>query len=757
MRNSLPNRILKTTLLALALTAGLPFAVPSNFSVLKPATHASEIGKGTDNIRMSKSPSPYLRTHSHDLVRWYAWGEEAFKAAKAQDKPLMVSFGYHACHWCHVMQEEHFNNESMARTINENYIPVLVDRERRPTLDESYMLVTEALTQRGGWPNTVFMTADKKPFYGTSYVPLENFGKITNAITNSWINQRSILMEDADKLTKLIGNYLQRQEKAAALTPEVIKKIADDLAGQFDFPSGGMGNGPKFFQASTLSFLLQQAERTGNEEALDAVETTLKAVASGGINDHLEGGLHRYAVDPAWRVPHFEKMLYDQALMGEVFTNAYRITGNPLYAETARKILDYVLDDMTDANGGFYATRDADSEGEEGTYYIWTKEQIIKVLGEKEGNHVAGIFGIHGAGEFAGKIILNKDALEGEKDPRLEQALPLLTKARHSRPKPGRDEKILAGWNGLMITAFAKGGVVLGEKKYQQAATKAAQFLWNNMRDKDGKIFRSYFSGSASVTGTLDDHAKPALGFLHLYDATGDKIWLERSQQLASIIMEDFEDKEIGDFYASSNQQGFARLKPRSDASLPSANGSTLALLARLSKRLADPKNARRSEKTMAALSGMASASPAGSTAILNAADSYLRGEQGAVQFSGNGAVRITALPSSNREKILLRISVANGWHVNSDKPLEEDYIATNLQILVDGKTIKTATSYPKSTVKTLGFSKKPLALLENTFDITAELNGTTNPVVSAKLTLQACSNEICLLPETLSLRLPLR
>ena len=739
------------------LTTGMSFSQTLVLNPTSQSAFASEIGKGTENARLSKSPSPYLRSHAKDLVRWYTWGDAAFKAAKAKDKPLMVSFGYHACHWCHVMQEEHFNNESMARTINENYIPVLVDRERRPTLDESYMLVTEALTQRGGWPNTVFMTADQKPFYGTSYVPLENFGQLTNAITNSWVNQRAILIEDADKLTNLIGNYLQRQAKAAALTPEVMTKITNELSSQFDFPSGGMGPGPKFFQASILSFLLQQAERTGNEEALEAVEITLQAVASGGIHDHLEGGFHRYAVDPAWRIPHFEKMLYDQALMAGVFTNAYRITGNPLYKDTARKTLDYVLADLRDPNGGFYGTRDADSEGHEGTYYVWTKEQIIEVLGKEEGTHVAGVFGTMSTGEFAGKIILNMDSLEGEKDPRVENALQKLESVRHLRTKPNRDEKILAGWNGLMITALAKTAVVLGEDKYKNAAVKTGNFIWNNMRCKRGRIMRSYFTGSASVEGTLDDHAKVALSFLHLYDLTGDNLWMERSQALIDIIIQDFEDEKVGDFFASSNKQGFARLKPRSDASLPSASGSALNLLARFSKRVADPKFTRRSEKVLAALSGLATDSPAGSTAILAAADNFLRGEQGAIQFAGNGAVKVTALPTTDNKNLNFKISVKEGWHVNSNTPLEEDYIATNVQILSTGKTLKTTTEYPKAIVKTLGFSKKPLALLENTFLITAKIEDPTDAVINAKITLQACSDEICLLPETLSLRLPIQ
>ncbi|MEE9314137.1 MAG: DUF255 domain-containing protein [Rhizobiaceae bacterium] len=713
-------------------------------------------GKGTENPRIEKSSSPYLRSHSRDLVRWYPWNEETFAAAKKADKPLMVSFGYMACHWCHVMQEEHFNDPSMARAINENFIPVMVDREQHPTLDESYMLVTEALTKRGGWPNTVFMTENRKPFYGSGYVPIENFGQIINAITTSWNENRNVLTNDADKLSAIIGNYLQRKEEARTLSPEVLNKAATELASQFDFPSGGMGSGTKFFHPTVLSFLLQQAERNDNAEALEAVENTLQSIAAGGIHDHLEGGFHRYAVDPAWRIPHFEKMLYDQALLSEIFSNAYRITGKSLYAATARKTLDYVLADLTAPKGGFYSTRDADSEGEEGTYYVWTKEQIIEVLGKDEGSRVADIFGIMSTGEFAGKYIINKDSLEGEIDALLEQSIIKLTNARHKRVKPRRDEKILASWNGMMITALANGGTLYGETKYIDAAKNAGNFIWDNMRTEKGRILRSHYAGATVVKGTLNDHGKVAQGFLHLFDATGEKLWLERAQALTAIIISDFEDKEAGDFFASSTSEGFSRNKPRSDSSQPSANATALDVISRLSKRLPKPEIARQAEKAIAVMSGLAANSPSAGAATLKAADSFLRNEQGSVQFAGNGAVRVVAFPLKNSKNISFQLTVAEGWHVNSNIPLEEDYIATNLSIEANGKPIKAVAAYPKATVKTLGFSKKPLALLDETFNITAQFAELEGTVINAKLTIQACSNEICLLPETLKWSIPL-
>ncbi len=724
-------------------------------SLIGSAAALAAEGGGAKNQRLETSSSPYLRSHSRDLVRWYPWGKEAFALARERGVPVMVSFGYTACHWCHVMQETHFNNAEIAKTINAQFVPVLVDRERRTTLDESYMLVTEALTQRGGWPNTVFMTPARRPFYGTGYIPPEDFVQLMLAVTTEWTNNRQAVVAEGDRLAVMLTGYLTRKEEARALTPEVLSDVTRSLAAQFDPFSGGIGEGPKFFRATVLMYLLGQAERTGDKPALEAVERTLRAILSGGIHDHIEGGFHRYAVDPRWRVPHFEKMLYDQAQVAEVFTTAFRITGKPEYAATARKTLDYILADMTDPNGGFYAARDADSEGEEGTYYVWTPDQLEKVLGAKDAKHAVETFGIVPDGEFAGKVILNLDSVDGKAGPRLDAIFAKLGRVRSKRPPPVRDEKILASWNGMTIVSFAIAAATLDEPRYRDAAVKAANIVWNKMRGPDGRLKRSLFAGTESVEGELDDYAHLARGFLSLFDVTQDRQWLDRAIALSRTMVEDFADSNAGDFYATRTNQGFGRIKPRSDVDQPSGNATALDVLARLSRRSPEPSFRNNAEKAISALSGIALKAPVGGVSVLSAAGRFLRGERGAVQYAGQGVVRAAVVPSRDGRTVTVRVSLAEGWHINSDKPLDENLIATRMDIVSGDKPVAADIRYPDATVKTLSFSDMPVALLENSFEISASLDGASTPTVVAALDVQACSDEVCLLPETLKFTVP--
>jgi len=716
---------------------------------------AAEIGKGPDNPLMSQAASPYLQTHSKDLVRWREWGEEAFAEARRTGKPIMASFGYTACHWCHVMQETHFNDPVLAKMINDDYVPVLVDRERRPSLDEAYMLVTEALTQRGGWPNTVFMTPERKPFYGTGYVPTDLFHQILTAVTTGWTGDRATLIAEADEMSTLLTAYMTRKEAARAITPDVLATVTADLAKMFDPFAGGIGVAPKFFQQPVLIYLLQQVERTGDPAALEAVERTLLSVMSGGIHDHIEGGFHRYAVDQGWRIPHFEKMLYDQSLMAEAFTRAYQITGKPNYAATARKTLDYVLADLTAPEGGFYATRDADSEGEEGTYYVWTPEELTEVLGPDDGTFALEVFDTVADGEFAGRVILNMDNVEAGTQERIERIVQALGEARTLRPKPRRDEKIVASWNGMAIASLALASQVLEEPRYGVAAAKAGDFIWRSMRAPDGGLFRSYYADAGHVDGELEDFAQIARGYLYLFDLTADHKWLDRAKSLADLMVSRFEDPEAGDFYSTAGATGFGRIKPRSDVDQPSANAVALDVLARLSRRLPDPSYGRRAEKAVAALSGLALKAPAGGVSTLSAGDRLSRGETGQAQFAGNGAVRTLVSPTDEPGGLRLRVHVADGWHINADKPLEDHLIATGLSMTVNRQSVAAEIDYPAPLVKTLAFNKKPLALFEGGFEIVARLKDPDLAVGSATaaLQVQACSDEICLLPETLRLQ----
>ena len=709
------------------------------------------------NERISKSASPYLRLHSDDLVEWYSWGPEAFDRAKDLDLPVLVSFGYTACHWCHVMREMHFNDPDIADIINGNFVPVLVDRERRPALDESYMMVTEVLTQRGGWPNTVFLTPQLKPIYGTAYIPPEPFSQLITAIAESWRNDRLGVIARGDRIAGLLAGYQIRTEKAAAVTAEVLSGLSTLLVASFDPFSGGIGHASKFFQAPVLLFLLQRYELDGDEEALVAVETTLSAIRSGGIHDHLEGGFHRYSVDPGWRVPHFEKMLYDQAQMAEVYLEAYRLTGSPAFAETARKTLDYVLADLTAPHGGFYSTRDADSEGEEGTYYVWTPDQLREALGIDSAKQAIAWFDLIGEGEFAGKVILNLDEVA---DADLNEAAEIfvrLKEIRDTRQKPVRDEKILASWNGMMIASLAHASAILGDVRYEEAAIKAADFIWRNMRcENQSMLCRSYFEGETSVSGELDDYAHVARGNLFLFDLTQNRVWLNRAIALTQELIARFSDEQAGDFYATSETEGFARAKLRSDGDQPSGNGVTLDVLARLVRRTGELQDRLTTDKAIAALSGIAIKGEINGVSILAATQRHQNSEIGPIQYAGDGKVRVGIRPSGPG-KLLFDVSVAHGWHVNANQPLDKQLIGIQLRLTAESQPLNAKIAYPEPVVKSLAFNQTPIAVLEGEFTIAADLSTSVVRLIEAELDIQSCSDKICLLPETLSFRLPVR
>ena len=696
-----------------------------------------------------------MRLHKDDIVQWYTWGEEAFEKARSLDRPLLVSFGYTACHWCHVMQETHFTQPGISNFINENYVPVLVDRERRTALDETYMLVTEVLTQSGGWPNTVFLTPDLKPFYGTGYIRPEPFMQLIEAASQGWVENKADLLAEGDRLAGLLADYQNRAEEAKAITPEVLSALSQEMVAAFDPVSGGMGQAPKFFQPTVLMFLLQRYERDGDLAALEAVERTLTSVQSGGIHDHLEGGFHRYAVDPGWRIPHFEKMLYDQAQMAEVYLEAYRLTGNAMYAATARKTLDYVLADLTSPEGGFYSTRDADSEGEEGTYYVWTPDELGEILGADGAINAINLFGMIGEGEFAGKIILNLDQVSPSDMEKAHSIFDKLALVRNKRIKPIRDEKILANWNGMMISSLALGSAVLGDDRYKEAALKAGGFIWQNLRCTDRGLLKSFFENEADVEGELDDHAQLARGFLSLFDLTKNRIWLKRATILKDEIIQKFNDPEAGDFFATSTANGFSRTKLRADIDQPSGNGAALDVLSRLSKRTPDTELRLATEKTLASLSGIALKSKSGGASILVAADRYLRAETGTIQYAGDGNVRVSALHSGEKGTVVLKVSVADGWHINAHQPLEDHLIATEAKLNVGNTPVQGTIDYPEPVVKSLKFNDKPVAVLEQAFEISAAVAAQEADVIEAELNVQTCSDEICLLPETLKFRIP--
>ena len=488
--------------------------------------------------RLAAEKSPYLRQHAHNPVDWYPWGKEAFEKAKREDKPLIVSIGYSTCHWCHVMERESFEDEAIAKIMNERFVCVKVDREERPDVDKIYMTAVQATTGRGGWPLNAFLTPEGKPFFGGTYFPPQarwgqpGWPDLLERIADLWKKQRRELEEDAGKLSRAIAAYAGGQADARAPKAEWLDRAAQAFEGMFDPENKGFGGAPKFPMPVNLSFLLRHHLRTKEPRSLELVVETLKAMAAGGIFDQVGGGFHRYSVDALWRVPHFEKMLYDNAQLASVCCEAYQLTGDEALADVARRTLEYLRRDLRHPEGAFYSAEDADSEGREGAFYVWTRAELEKLMGadfcERYGVAAEGNAPDDPHGELAGQNVLH-DTRPGQ--PRPDMAKLLAVRAK--RPRPGLDDKILASWNGLALSAFAKAAAALGDREYLKAAEAAARFLREKLYDeKSGRLWRRWRDGERAVPGTSDDYAFVAQGLLDLFEAGGEARWLEWALEL---------------------------------------------------------------------------------------------------------------------------------------------------------------------------------------------------------------------------------
>ncbi|MBN2594405.1 MAG: thioredoxin domain-containing protein, partial [Sedimentisphaerales bacterium] len=492
--------------------------------------------------KLAEETSPYLLQHAYNPVDWYPWGNEAFEKAKKEDKPLFLSIGYSTCHWCHVMERESFENEQIAEIMNRYFVSIKVDREHRPDVDEIYMNAVIMMTGSGGWPLSVFLTPEGKPFYGGTYFPPQDaygrpgFERVLLFVADAWKNRRRELLSSATKMSGLLQSPTPPTNDSN-LSPEILNNAFVIFQNSFDAVHGGFGTAPKFPQPTNLSMLLRYWHRTADNQALEMVEKTLDAMANGGIYDHIGGGFHRYSTDAQWLVPHFEKMLYDQALLSKVYLESYQITEKKQYARIAREIFDYVLRDVMDPAGGFYSAEDADSEGKEGAFYLWDTEQIAAILNKEEAQLFNTCYGVTNEGNFEGdKTILsvstsiNQIGKEYRKDRAeinniLSSVRAKIFQERSKRPRPHRDEKIITAWNGLMISSLAYGGAILEEEKYIQAAKRSMEFILSTLR-RNGRLMRYYRDGQVIQKAFLDDYAFTSMALLDLYEATFDIKWL---------------------------------------------------------------------------------------------------------------------------------------------------------------------------------------------------------------------------------------
>ena len=592
--------------------------------------------------RLINETSPYLLQHAHNPVDWYPWGPEALERAKKEDKPILVSVGYSACHWCHVMERESFEDPQIAQTMNENFICIKVDREERPDIDSIYMTAVQALTGRGGWPMTVFLTPEGTPFYGGTYFPPEDrhgipgFPTLLQSLTRVYRENRGDVARTSQQLLQRMQQMSAGVRSLEPLTKELMYQAYRGIAGQFDDRYGGVGMQPKFPQPMTYEFLLRYHLRSQDPQALDMVELTLRQMAQGGVYDQIGGGFHRYSNDTFWLVPHFEKMLYDNALLARLYLHAYQVTGKPVYRRILEETLDYVAREMTDSSGGFYSSQDADSEGVEGKFFVWRPEEVLQVLGKEDGEIINRYFDVTPKGNFEGQSILHvaqdpatvaqESGLDEEElEALVARSRPKLLEAREKRVRPDRDDKILTAWNGMMLRAFAEAAAVLERPDYGEIANQNAKFLLSNLR-RNGRLLRTYKDGQAKLKGYLEDYAFLMDGLMALHELTFDQVWLQEAVALGQAMVELFWDETSGQFFDTGLDHEELVLRPRdiSDNATPSGSSMATEALLRLAVVTGDAEYERRAVTALRSVQELMAKFPTGAGHWLCALDLYL-------------------------------------------------------------------------------------------------------------------------------------
>lgn len=553
--------------------------------------------------RLANESSPYLLQHQHNPVDWYPWGEPALRRARDEDKPIFLSIGYSACHWCHVMEHESFESDAIAALLNQHFVCIKVDREERPDLDHIYMQAVQMLTGRGGWPLSVFLTPDLQPFFGGTYWPptsrmgMPGFDSVLLAVVEAWTHRRGVAIKQAAQITAHLRQESEHSQEHAVLDSHLLAHARARLAASFDSVHGGFGRAPKFPRPMDLQVLLRAWARERRDDTLQMVRLTLDKMAAGGMYDHLGGGFARYSVDDRWLVPHFEKMLYDNALLADAYLDGFLVLQQPHYARVAAATCDYVLRDMVDGQGGFHSTEDADSEGVEGKYYVWSRAEIVETLGPAAADRFCLVYGVTEQGNFEGHNILHlprsveesarqlgcsPDALDNE----LQASRDRLRELRDRRVRPGKDDKVLVSWNGLMIHTLARAAGILERPEFLHAAQRAARFVLNHLRRYDGRLLHCWRGGEAKLDAYLDDYAYLIQALATLYEADFDPYWIESAVQLAEIVVQHFHDPSRGGFFftADDHEPLITRTKELHDGSVPGSNAMAATALTRLGK-----------------------------------------------------------------------------------------------------------------------------------------------------------------------------
>ena len=761
---------------------------------------------GPEFNRLIFETSPYLRQHARNPVDWYTWGEEAFAKARAENKPVFLSIGYSSCHWCHVMAHESFEDPETAALMNEHFISIKVDREERPDVDDIYMKAIQMIAGRGGWPMSVWLLPDGRPYFGGTYFPREDTGRgagfktMLVTLANAYHEQHADVDEQANRIAQGIRQQLgaAQADPVGPLDRGVMDAAITAVTGEFDSSRGGFSGAPKFPPHMSLDLLLYEYERTGRAELESPIRVTLDAMMLGGVHDHVGGGFHRYSTDAVWLVPHFEKMLYDNGQLARAYATAYRVFGDERYRAAAEGICDWMLREMTDDRGGFWSALDADSEGEEGKFYVWTREEVLRVLGEEEGDLFCHVYNITAGGnwheESTGKQLdtniphlrasLDTVAQELSLEPaalhrRMATARDTLREVRNRRIWPGLDDKVLASWNGLAIAGLASTGKATGNAAYLAAAARAADFVLTTMR-RDGRLLRSYNHGQAKLNAYLDDYAFLAFGLLELHDATGDERWLTEARGLVDVLFAHHWDDTDGGFYFTSDDHEdlLARKKDCIDGAVPSGNGVAARVLVRLATLTGDARYRDAARQLFDVYVGWMQRIPrAAESTILAVAEAYDAGLLGADAVAPMAAepdaawdaaqVRVTGYASrvvvnpGDRLRVAVQLAVADGWHVNSHAPLQDYLIPTSLSLEGDGPLVGGEVTYPTGTTLSLEFSADPLSVYDGTVTLTMPVTVSDQAEAGAEtvvlaVRVQACDDHQCLRPETGTLKIPI-
>ncbi|WP_051906344.1 thioredoxin domain-containing protein [Methylomarinum vadi] len=699
--------------------------------------------------RLIFEDSPYLLQHAHNPVDWYPWGEEAFDAAREQDKPVFLSIGYATCHWCHVMEEQSFESPAVAEVLNEHFISIKVDREQHPDIDATYMAAVTLFSGHGGWPMSSFLCPDGKPFFGGTYFPQANFIDVLTQINRAWRERREILINQAEQLADAVEQSSSVANQIAELDQNLPSRAIESILSSYDSRHGGFSSAPKFPHEPLLLLIVQILQRKPQTSLSAALQHTLQAMAQGGIYDQVGGGFHRYAVDQYWLVPHFEKMLYNQAYLARVYLQAFLLTGSSLFRRVVRQTLDYVLREMSDERGLFYSATDADSEGHEGTYFVWRIEEIRNLLPENDAQFIIDLFGVTPQGNFEGKNILflprSLAIVSQEQGQTLKQLClrldPLLEKLREHRRlrvPPLTDDKILVAWNGMMITAFAEAGHFLQVNDYIEAVECAAKTLWQTQR-LENSLWRVNLRGKVSICARQDDYAHFAEAMLALYDVTDSQDYLLRARQLVDEMLDQFLDNSSGVLDMGNERLLFTQPKDSYDGALPSGNAVAVRVLTRLFRRTGEGAYLEHARNILRFYAGQMNRHPIAYAYMLAQLDELNLGEIGDCQYIADGSIKVSGKLSHSvegRYEALIRLHCHESeWHFNGDPSItlgdQQDWEIRQINELQRSE----------------GGYEIRLVVLPN--DATEHFKPLT-----VQLTLQACDSQRCLPAEDIALRL---